>query len=614
MAPLSSTDRSAMATSRNPSTLWGRLHSVQPWLLALAAGLGILTWAYWPNLQYLSAIWANEPNYSHGILVVPIALLIFWQRLVDPTVRWALSKGPWWAWTILIAILVLRVIAYERNYLWIESATLIPMVFCLLLTLGGWPLLERGWPAAIFLVFMLPLPPSINGLISRPLQQIATLGSVFMMQLTGLRVIAEGNVIYLPDAPANARTLEVALACNGLSMLMTLAATVTATIILFPLPTWKRVVVLASALPIALVSNVIRIVATGWCYTLIVDESAKKLAHDSSGWLMMPLALILVGLEVWILSWLAGDGGQTSSPADRPVLAMFPKPSNKGNGPRVNAMTVRDTTREPVWVWGVPFMPLTLAQTAEAVSTLIKKGQPTFFITANTHYTMLTRENPDLETVNARAAFIVADGAPLVWATRHRPNPLPERVAGSDLIYTLSELAARRGYRLFFAGGAPGVAEEAARKLTVRYPGLQVVGTAAPSFENLTAEDYGKLRAQIIEARPHLLIVAASMPHGERWLSTHLEDLGVPVGVNLGASIDFAAGRLKRAPRWMQKSGLEWAFRMMLEPGRLFSRYARNARFILSMSFHGSSLVRGPLATSPLATAASTSDPQEQRR
>ena len=110
-----------------------------------------------------------------------------------------------------------------------------------------------------------------------------------MMQASGLRVLAEGNVIHLPDAPPDSRNLEVALACNGLSMLMTLAATVTATIALIPLPVWKRGVVLASAIPIALLSNIIRIVATGWCYSLIEGYAAKKLAHDWVRLLMMPL-------------------------------------------------------------------------------------------------------------------------------------------------------------------------------------------------------------------------------------------------------------------------------------------------------------------------------------
>jgi N-acetylglucosaminyldiphosphoundecaprenol N-acetyl-beta-D-mannosaminyltransferase len=244
-------------------------------------------------------------------------------------------------------------------------------------------------------------------------------------------------------------------------------------------------------------------------------------------------------------------------------------------------MTSKNLTIEPIWVWGVPFAPMSLAKTVETVSVLVERGLPTFFITANTHYAMLTQENPDLQQVNARAAFVVADGAPLVWAARRRPVQLPERVAGSDLIFAISDLAARKSYRLFFAGGPPGVAEEAARQLTARYPGLQVAGTAAPSFREFSAEEYDTLKTQIRAAEPHILIVAATMPHGERWLSAHFEDLGVPVGVNLGASIDFAAGRVNRAPRWMQRSGLEWAFRLMLEPRRLFSRYARNARFIL---------------------------------
>ena len=216
-----------------------------------------------------------------------------------------------------------------------ERTTLIPTAACLLLTLGGWPLLERGWPAVVFLVFMLPLPSAINGMVSLPLQRIATLGSVFMMQLTGLRAMADGNVIHLLDAPPDSRTLEVALACNGLSMLMTLAATVTATIILIPLPAWKRIVVFASALPIALVSNVIRIHATGWCYCLITGEGTKQFAHDWSGWLMMPLALILVGLEVWVLSWLAGDGELPSHRADHPILAMFPQTTTENIKPKI---------------------------------------------------------------------------------------------------------------------------------------------------------------------------------------------------------------------------------------------------------------------------------------
>ena len=247
------------------------------------AGLG---WAYWPNLQYLYTIWDNEPNYSHGILVIPIALVIFLQRLADVKVGWNVSRGPWWSWVVLAAIVAARAFAYERGSQWLETATVVPAVASLMFTLGGWPLLERGWPAVVFLLFMLNLPTAINNMVAMPLQRIATMGSVFVMQLTGLWVVTEGNVIILrtPLPPPNDhKLLEVALACNGLSMLMTLAATVTATIVLIPLANWKRIVVLASAIPIALLSNIIRIVATGWCYYYIEGERGKKFAHDWSG-------------------------------------------------------------------------------------------------------------------------------------------------------------------------------------------------------------------------------------------------------------------------------------------------------------------------------------------
>jgi N-acetylglucosaminyldiphosphoundecaprenol N-acetyl-beta-D-mannosaminyltransferase len=238
---------------------------------------------------------------------------------------------------------------------------------------------------------------------------------------------------------------------------------------------------------------------------------------------------------------------------------------------------------DPVWVWGVPFAPLTLAGTVAAVGELIEAGKPTYFITANTHYAMLTAENPDLSSINQQATFIVADGAPLSWASRWQRSPLPERVAGSDLIFELCAKAAQEGYRVFFLGGATGVAEEAARRLQARYPGLQVAGTECPPFRELTLEEQAALIARIRFARPDLLIIAYTMPNGERWLAANLAAVEVPVGGNVGAAIDFAAGRIGRAPRWMQTAGLEWAFRLALEPRRLFARYARNAWFILRM-------------------------------
>jgi N-acetylglucosaminyldiphosphoundecaprenol N-acetyl-beta-D-mannosaminyltransferase len=264
-----------------------------------------------------------------------------------------------------------------------------------------------------------------------------------------------------------------------------------------------------------------------------------------------------------------------------------------------------DLANNPVWVWGLPLSPFSVAETNEIIDQLVEKRQCAYFITANTHYAMLTREHPELHAVNARAAFLVADGAPLVWASRRGPAPLPERVAGSDLIYTLSDLAARRGYRVFFAGGAPGVAERAAQRLSARYPALQVAGTASPHFRDLSTDDYDRLKRQIAEAQTDILVLAATMPLGEQWLSANLGDLGVPLGVNLGAAIDFAAGRVNRAPRWMQKIGLEWAFRLLLEPRRLFSRYARNAWFLVNMALRDKGQPP-PCAPAPSSAPSST--------
>jgi len=266
---------------------------------------------------------------------------------------------------------------------------------------------------------------------------------------------------------------------------------------------------------------------------------------------------------------------------------------------------------DPVWVWGVPFTPLTLAETVAAVGSLIEIGQPSYFITANTHYAMLTAKDAGLRAINTRAAFIVADGAPLVWASRWQGSPLPERVAGSDLIFELSAAAATKGYRLFFLGGASGVAEEAARRLGARYPGLQVVGTECPPFRELTAEEEEALAARIRSARPDILFVAFGQPKGERWIDQHLAELGVPVSVQVGASLDFAAARVRRAPGWMQKAGLEWAFRVGLEPTRLFTRYARNAWFIAGMLVRDVGKAARRRGVPRSTTPANVSGPQE---
>jgi exosortase len=261
-------------------------------VVALALGL-----AYAPNLRSLISIWNQDPNYSHGFLVIPVALVILWRRLVEGG---SFTPRPsWWGWVGLVSVLVARALCYERGADWTETATLLPAIASLTLSFGGWPLLRRVWPAILFLTFLFPLPQAINSTLAHPLQSVATLGSSACLKLSGLWAVVEGNVILV-----GADTLEVAVACNGLSMLMCLSATVVAMIFLVSMAPWKRVVLLASIIPIALISNILRISATAWCYSLFGSAVGGHFAHDAAGWLMMPMALLLVGLELALLSWL----------------------------------------------------------------------------------------------------------------------------------------------------------------------------------------------------------------------------------------------------------------------------------------------------------------------
>ena len=284
---------------------WARLGGSRT--LAVVVVVAAVIWSYGPVFRSLLNSWEHDPNYSHGYLVVPVALAIWWQRRHMPNVS---ATPPWqWGWLLLAIVLGARAVFYERGNLWAETVTLLPALGCLVLTFGGWGLFQKAWPALAFLLFMIPLPIRLNALLAQPLQSMATTASVALLKLTGLWVIAEGNVILVGKQP-----LEVAEACNGLSMLMCLAATVAATILLVPLSVGMRVVMALSAAPIAMASNVLRITATAWCYERFGAEAGRRVAHDLAGWLMMPTALVLVGLELLILAWLFVEESTVAEP------------------------------------------------------------------------------------------------------------------------------------------------------------------------------------------------------------------------------------------------------------------------------------------------------------
>jgi N-acetylglucosaminyldiphosphoundecaprenol N-acetyl-beta-D-mannosaminyltransferase len=236
--------------------------------------------------------------------------------------------------------------------------------------------------------------------------------------------------------------------------------------------------------------------------------------------------------------------------------------------------------RERTSVWGLPLAPLTASEALDALAHRIESGIPSFIITANLNYAMLAAKDEALRELNDRAFLILADGMPLVWASRWTARPIPERVAGSDLIFDTCAMAAERGYRVFLLGGGPGGADTAAANLLARNPKLQIVGTECPPFRPLSRDEHEALLARIRDARPHLLLVAFGQPKGENWIAQNLEALRVPVMMQVGASLDFAAGKIRRAPRWLQRAGMEWAFRFYLEPRRLGGRYLANAVFL----------------------------------
>jgi len=238
---------------------------------------------------------------------------------------------------------------------------------------------------------------------------------------------------------------------------------------------------------------------------------------------------------------------------------------------------------DAVNIWGVPFSRLTLSDTLHHVDDLVRSRNPGYFITANLNYVMLSANNVDLQRVNQNAAFIVCDGMPMVWRSWISRRKLPERVAGSELIYALTKWAATKGHRIFFLGAAPGVAQAAADKLSLRYPGLQVAGVESPPFRSLSAEESAELNSRIRAAKPDIVYAAFGQPKGELWMAENCDATEVPVCVQIGASFDFVVGGVPRAPKWIQLVGMEWAYRLVQEPRRLASRYFRNTVFLVGV-------------------------------
>lgn len=308
----------APAAIESSGWTWRDLSPVDVGCLALVtAALG---YGYAPIILDLYRTWNREPDYSHGFLVLPIALFIMYRLWpVDPADAprvWLPGLG------VVIVGLALRAWFHSLGRNWSESSTLLLVVFGLGISRLGLRSMRRVWPAFAFLLFWFPLPNGVNSALSQPLQSIATKSATLVLRLTGLWVIPEGNVIVV-----GGERLEVAAACNGLSMLMSLAAAVVATASIVPMTMLKRLLLLGTIIPIALASNILRIAATAWCYYQFGAKVGAQYAHDAAGWLMMPTAMALVGLELLIMSWVIVESRVASSNRFEPSYLPIRQPN-----------------------------------------------------------------------------------------------------------------------------------------------------------------------------------------------------------------------------------------------------------------------------------------------
>jgi N-acetylglucosaminyldiphosphoundecaprenol N-acetyl-beta-D-mannosaminyltransferase len=217
---------------------------------------------------------------------------------------------------------------------------------------------------------------------------------------------------------------------------------------------------------------------------------------------------------------------------------------------------------------------VTLAGAVDSIEGMIAEGGAHYVVTPNVDFLVKAGRDPELHRILGKADLVLCDGKPLVWASHLLGDPLPGRVAGSDLIPSLLKRAADRGWRVFLLGGGPGVAGEAAKRIGAAYPSLPPVAHYSPPFRELDDMNHSEIGERVRASRPDLMLVCFGCPKQEKWISRHCAAMKVPVMIGAGGTVDFLAGRLARAPLWMRRSGTEWIFRLIQEPRRLFRRYA----------------------------------------
>lgn len=225
-------------------------------------------------------------------------------------------------------------------------------------------------------------------------------------------------------------------------------------------------------------------------------------------------------------------------------------------------------------ICGVEIDNISFQETINNISGILEKEKNIFITTPNVHHIILLQKDQEFKKIYQEASLVLADGMPLIWASKFLGTPLKEKVSGSDLVPEICKFAAKKGYRLFFLGGRSGAVEKARENLIKIYPQIKIVGVYSPpfGFENNTEENE-KIVEMIKNARPEILLVGLGAPKQEKWIYRHYKETDVPVSIGVGVTFEFISGMVKRAPKWMQRVGLEWSWRLIMEPKRLWKRY-----------------------------------------
>lgn len=228
--------------------------------------------------------------------------------------------------------------------------------------------------------------------------------------------------------------------------------------------------------------------------------------------------------------------------------------------------------QEPVVICDVAITPITLDGLLAYVQKAVQRACRATILYGNIHTLNQAYRDRDLRQALARADMVYCDGAGVRWGARLLGKSLPERMTGADWIYNVAEMCQDGQYNLFLLGGAPGVANAAAARLWSLYPGLHIVGIQHGFFPQEGPENEAVIQT-INRHPPHILLVGLGTPVQEKWISRHRSRLNVPVVWAMGGTMDFVSGRVPRAPQWMCQHGLEWLFRLLVEPRRLWKRY-----------------------------------------